>query len=195
MAKNKKNSHRNRRRAGSNPHGHAMRHHHRRRSSRNPFMGESLGLQVKRLLAGAAGLLADVYVPAWLLGMMGQADTGWMSYLLAAGVVLAPSYLLHKSGMTEAAKAYFFGSGAGLVWRVVDDFTGTQYVTVQSGTGMGSMLVPGSYVLPGANVFQPYLRGRSQGMVTAPSGPSQSSSAMSVSSPISKGTSYFAYGS
>lgn len=193
MAKKHKNTHRSDHRAGKNPLGHLRRNHHRRHH-RNPFMGESIGLQVKRLIAGAAGLLADVYVPAWLLGMAGQPDSGWMSYLLAAGVVVAPAWALHKAGMSEAAKAYFVGSGAGFVWRAVDDLTGTQYVTVQSGTGMGSMLVPGSYPLPGPNVFSPYLRGRQAPMLTAPTGPSQTGSTMSVSSPATKGTSYFAYG-
>ena len=144
---NKKSATSHGRPAGKNPLGKPRR----RRSHRNPFMGESLSANLASLGAGAVGLLADVYLPAWALALLGQPDTGWLSYLLAAAVVVIPAYALDKANLKAISKAYFIGAGSGLVWRVIDNLTGQQYVQVES--GMGSFLIPANPPLPGPNVF------------------------------------------
>lgn len=125
-------------------------HHGHHPARKNP-LGQPLMNLVKKVGAGAVGLLADAYIPAWILGMMGKPDIGWLSYLIAAGVVLIPTYALQKAGMSVASEAYLIGSGAGFAWRVIDAVTGQQYVQVQ--TGMGSFLIPANPPLPGPNVF------------------------------------------
>jgi hypothetical protein len=153
--------------------------HHRK----NPFIGDSAGNNVRMILGASGGLLADVYVPAWILGMLGMADTGLTSYALAALTVLVPAWALHKFNFAQIAKGWLAGGGAAFVWRVVDDLTGQKYVTVQS--GMGSYLTNQQVVFPGPNLFGQYARKQLPAASAA--------SPVAVSSPVSKGVGYLKY--
>ena len=144
----------------------------------------------KKVGAGAVGLAADVYLPAWLLALLGQPDSGWLSYLAAAAVVAIPTWALSKFGYSVVSEAYLVGSGAGFLWRVVDNLTGQQYVQVQ--TGMGSFLVPANPPLPGPNVF-PAGRQRMLFAQTGTTGQATGSSTMAVSKSPSSGMSYLVH--
>jgi hypothetical protein len=123
---------------------------------------------------------------------MGRPDTGLFSYAAALGVVLIPAYLLNKANMQLASKSYFVGAGAGLVWRLIDQLTGQQYVSLDN--GLGSFLIPGNPPLPGPNVFP--AGGRS--MLPAPSavstaGKANATSPMQASNPTNAGMSYLVH--
>jgi hypothetical protein len=127
----------------------------RRRARHNPFPVSGTNA-VKVVLGGATGLLATVYIPNWLFGMFGMADTGLLAYAAAALVAFLPPWLLNK--YPNLAQGWLAGGGAGFVWRVVDDLTGHPYLSISAQPGTGSFIAPASYVLPGPNVFGPYGR-------------------------------------
>jgi len=164
-----------------------QRHH-----KKNPgFIGDSISTNVKQIVGAALGFLGDVYIPAFLLGMVNQADSGPFAYLAAAATVLAPAWAAHKFGMPNLAKGWLLGSGAGFAWRIVDDVTGQKLVEVQVQTpeGMSSFFIPQNSVLPGPNVFGAYGR-RSMAAGAGPSpvtatGAGKSTSVMSISKPAS----------
>jgi hypothetical protein len=130
----------------------------RRRNHRNPLPATGMGA-VKLIFGSAAGLLSSVYVPSWLLAALGQPDSGVFSYALAVLATIVPAYFLEK--MPDVAKGWLAGGGAGVVWRLVDDFTGSQALVIQSGgSGMGSFFTkPVTFPLPAQSVFGPYARG------------------------------------
>ena len=181
MAKRKRKNEpgRRRRKAGHNPL--ARRHH--RRGSRNPLLaGESMTNSVKLVGSAAAGLLGDVYIPAWLLSLMGRPDAGVWSYIVAALAVILPTWIFAKVNWPNVAKGWLAGAGAGFIWRAIDDATGQKYVTIQS--GMGSFLVPSQVALPGPNVFGQYARKAL---------PAATATAAVVSTPVGKGMGYIKY--
>jgi hypothetical protein len=152
----------------------------RRRHRRNPYP-ETMQNAVKIVFSSAAGLLGSVYIPGWLLGLFGKADTGLFSYVAAALVAFVPPALLEK--YPNLAKGWLAGGGAGLVWRVVDDLTGNKYLTISSGTGMGSFNTTQSIALPGQNLFGQYGR-RPQLSAASPA---------ALSAPVGKGMGYVKY--
>jgi hypothetical protein len=112
----------------------------------------------KLIFASALALLANVYIPGWLLGFFGVADAGLFAYFVAAVVVFGPAYALNRYPMF--AKGWLAGGGAGFVWRIVDDLTSNKYLNLSPGAGLSSFIVPGqNVVLPGQNQFAPYARG------------------------------------
>ena len=131
---------------------------HRRHRRRNPFPESASGSA--KLISGAAlALLGSVYIPGWILSFFGGADTGLVSYFLAAVVAFGPAYALQM--YPQFAKGWLAGGGAGFVWRIIDDLTGGKYLSIGPGTGMGSFIINGKpYVLPAQSVFSPYARGR-----------------------------------
>ncbi len=180
--------HRNRQRA--NPVG-----HHRRRRRNPGFLGDSLSTNLKSVLAGAAGLLGDVYVPSWLLGMFGMPDQGVLSYALALGIVALPAWALDKAGMKDAAKGWLVGSGAGVVFRLVDDFTGSTPVTIGKGSGIGAFTIPGQVALPGPNVFATLNKLAAPVAAANLTTPAGSSSQLAISKGAAKaGMGYFLHG-
>jgi hypothetical protein len=182
------------RHAGRNPLG-RPRHHRNRHHRRNPFMGESYTDLAKYGVSGAVGVLADAYLPAWLLGLLGKPDTGIIASLVALGFVLLPSYVFERAGMKKAALGYFTGAMGAFVWRIVDQVTGQQYVQVK--TGMGSFLVPVSQAqapLPGPNIFPAGARRMLPAAApaqTGSTGAASGASTMAVSKSPSAGVSYF----
>lgn len=129
----------------------------RRRHHRNPLPATGMAA-IKLIFGSAAGLLSSVYVPSWVLGALGQPDSGLYSYALALAATLVPAYLLEK--MPDIAKGWLAGGGAGIVWRVVDDATGSQAPLVVQLNGMGSFFTkPVNFPLPAQSVFGPYARG------------------------------------
>ena len=112
----------------------------------------------KLVTGAAAGLLGDVYVPAWVLSLMNRPDSGVWAYLIAALVVILPAWAFGKINWNQIAKGWLAGAGAGFIWRAIDDATGMKYVTVSS--GMGSFLTQQQIALPGANIFGQYARGQ-----------------------------------
>jgi hypothetical protein len=143
--------------------------------------------QAKLLLGGAAGLFADVYLPAMLLGLAGKPDTGILSYAAAALVWLGGTWGLNKANMPNAAKGFFVGAGAALAWRAADDLSGTKLVQIDTGMGSFFVKVPNaSAPLPGPNVFP-------GGRAALPAGasPSASSSPVAASAPAGGGMGWF----
>ena len=136
--------------AGKNP----LAKRRRRSATRNPFVGDSISNNAKLVAGAAGGLLGDVYVPAWLLSLMNQPDSGMWSYVLAALVVLVPAWAFAKINWTNVAKGWLAGAGAGFIWRAIDDATGMKYVTVQS--GVGAFSTQQQVVFPGPNLFGQY---------------------------------------
>lgn len=178
MAK-KSNKVRRHRMAGKNP----LARPRRRRHSRNPFVGDSAANNAKLVAGAAGGLLGDVYIPAWLLGLMNQPDSGMWSYIIAALVVILPAWAFSKVNWNNVAKGWLAGAGAGFIWRAIDDATGMKYVQIQS--GMGSFLTQQQVALPGVNIFGQFNR-RAQPQLMASSGASPAA----VSTPVSKGVGY-----
>jgi hypothetical protein len=143
--------------AGKNARPHRRNPVMRRRHHRNPLLPTGMGT-VKLIFGSAVGLLSSVYVPSWVLAALGQPDSGLFSYALALAATLFPAYLLEK--MPDVAKGWLAGGGAGIVWRAVDDFTGSQPLVISSGSGMGSFFTkPLTFPLPAQSVFGPYARG------------------------------------
>ena len=177
----------NRAGAGKARRSHARKnpaHRRIRRSYRNPdFVGQSLLSNTVMVGGATGGLLGDIYLPAWLLKLINQPDTGTWSYILAALAVVLPAWLFHKINWPNVAKGWLAGAGAGFVWRAIDDATGANYVVVQS--GMGSFIQPASVPLPGANMFGQYARkALPAGSIASP---------MAVAAPVSKGVGYVKY--
>lgn len=113
---------------------------------------------VKLVFGSAGGLLSSVFVPSYLLSMLGQSDSGIFSYALAILATIVPAYLLEK--MPDVAKGWLAGGGAGVVWRLVDDLTGSQALVVSSGSGLSSFYTkPVNFPLPAQSVFGAYARG------------------------------------
>ncbi len=140
--------------------------HHRRRRH-NPFP-ETGANAAKLVFSAALALLGSTYIPGWLLSFFGVADSGLVSYFLAAVVAFGPAFALQA--YPQFAKGWLAGGGAAFVWRIIDDLTGGKYVTITPGPGMGSFIINGqTYVLPAASVFAPYARGQrgSQALLTA----------------------------
>ena len=127
-----------------------------RRHHRNP--SDILNMEtLKQALAGTLGLGASVYVPSLLLGALGMPDSGVPSYLAAAAVTIGPALLLSK--MQSLAKGWFIGGAAGIGWRIIDDTTGSQAITIQRG-GMSSFFTkPLTFPLPAQSVFGAYAAG------------------------------------
>jgi len=149
--KHKRNEPNPRRRAKKNP-------FKRRRRSHNPFPVTAANA-VKVVVGGATGLLATVYIPNWLFGLFGMADTGLLAYAGAALVAFLPPWLLSK--YPNLALGWLAGGGAGFVWRVIDDLTAHPYLQITANVpqpGVTGFIAPAQYVLPGPNVFGPYAR-------------------------------------
>jgi hypothetical protein len=127
-----------------------------RRHQRNPL--DITNVQtLKQIAGGAAGLGASVYGPSLLLGAFGQPDSGVLSYLVAVAATIGPALLLSK--MENLAKGWLIGGGAGIAWRLYDDFTGSQALVIQRG-GMSSFFTkPLTFPLPAQSVFGPYAGG------------------------------------
>ena len=112
---------------------------------------------------------------------------------IAAAVVAVPAYALDKFGMKGAAKGWLVGSGAGFVWRVVDDLTGSSAVTIKS--GMGAFNIPGQVTLPGPNVFAALNKMAAPVAAAQLTSPAGSNSQLSISKGASKsGMGYFLHG-
>jgi hypothetical protein len=143
--------------------------------------GETMGKTATLVGAAAAGLLGDVYVPGWLLGMMNKPDAGVWSYIAAALAVILPTYAFSKINWPQVAKGWLAGAGAGFIWRAIDDATGQKFVTVTS--GVGAFSTQQGVVLPGPNLFGQFARKQL---------PAETSVA-AVSTPVSKGMGYVRY--
>lgn len=141
--------------------------HHRR----NPVFGYSSVMELLgALVAGAAGLIADAYLPSLLLGSLGS---NMAIYAGEIAVAALPAWLLAK--YPNAAKAYVIGAGANIIGHVIDDATGTQYVSVSVNKGgVSSFYMNGQqYVLPSPSVFKGLSPGGGRGLLNATPNASQ----------------------
>lgn len=163
-------------RAKSNPFRRRNRHH------RNPVFGYSnLTELLTALGAGIAGLVVDAYgsslIPASL------ASNG-ATYVVEIALVALPAWLLSK--YPTAAKAWVIGAGANVIGHVIDDVSGTQYVSVSVNKGVSSFYLNGQqYVLPAPSVFKGLGPGGSRPLLNAAPTASQTVSPMSVAHAMS----------
>ena len=149
------------------------RHHGRkagagrnRRHSRNP-LGMTWMQMLKLALGAFGGILASTAIPGWVLSMLGQPDSGFLSYIIATISVVGPAYVLRN--MTQIAQGYLAGGLGAIAWRAYDDVTSSNVLSINS-PGMSSFFTkPVRYPLPAQNVFGAYGRG-GPAMLTAGSG-------------------------
>ena len=149
----------------------AHRKHHKknpfRHHRRNPFP-ETLPNLGKLVASAAAGGLTSAYLPNLVLGAK---DTGWLGYLANAAVAGIPPLFLGR--WPKLALGWLLGGATMLFGRIVDDYTGQQYIvyqvpTASAGAGVSGFFAPGSYPLPAQSVFSPYARGQ-RALPAAPS--------------------------
>ena len=150
-----------------------------RRHSHNP-LGMPWMQMLKLALGAFGGILASTAIPGYVLSMLGQPDSGFLSYVIALIAVAGPAYVLRN--MTQLAQGYLAGGLGAIGWRAYDDLSTSNVLSINS-PGMSSFFTkPVRYPLPAANVFGAYGRG-GPAMLTAGTGVGvgQTSSPMAVS--------------